>query len=386
MNDAHAGLAPEEMQFNNVPDVDVLVNVEDSTETHSPDAPPPVQSPETNNDHSSWFNITTMDHIRNYRLDDSSLLVGDGHITREPGRLHTIAGYGGVGKTRMAFNLALCGETGEPWMGYKIKNGFKTLIIQNENGDRRLQNDWEGRYEEVKDHVFFLNLKQGAAFYDPEFRKAIHDTIVSKGIGMVVIDPWTNFVGDTDHKNYSALIDDIFATLPDDPVQCPAVVVVAHCRKPSGSGNPKRGADLQHDILGSQVLVSRSRFVLITERADSTDLNDDRVLVTCAKASDALTQPRGCFRRGKITFTPVDDYDWDERDQPSKRGAKQIYSLSGVVELMPVGEDFTNGEWLSKAVAAFGMSESKFYTFQKEAVSMERVIKLDKRGDYRRVV
>lgn len=247
-----------------------------------------------------WFTITTMNDIANYSLDYSSLLVGDGHITPEPGRLHTIAGYGGVGKTRMAFNLAYCGATEEPWMGYTIKNRFNTLIIQNENGARRLHSDWEGKYNEVKDHVFFLDLSEGAPFHDPRFREAIHDTIILKRIGMIIIDPWTNFVGDTDHKNYSALINDIFAALPNDPAQCPAVVIVAHCKKPSGNGNPRRGAELQHDILGSQVLVARSRFVLLAERADPTDLNDDRVLVHCVKASDALSQPRGCFRRGRL--------------------------------------------------------------------------------------
>lgn len=336
------------------------------------------------NTDNEWFEVMTMNDIANYKRDESANLVGDSHITREPGRAHTIAGYGGVGKTRMAFYLAYCGATGEPWMGYTIQNRFNTLIIQNENGKGRLQNDWEGMYDKAKDHVFFLDLIQGAPFHEPSFRKTLHDLIVSKEIGMVIIDPWTNFTGDTDHKNYSALLNDIFATLPSDPAQCPAVVVVAHCRKPSGNGAIRRGAELQHDILGSQVLVSRSRFVLIAERADPTDLNDDRVLVTCAKASDALSQPRGCFKRGKMTFTPVPDYDWDERDQPAKRGAPSMYSLTDVVNLMPPEEDFTSKEWGDKAVAAFGMSKSKFYEFQAEAVSMERVTKLAPRGLYRR--
>lgn len=88
----------------------------------------------------------------------------------------------------------------------------------------------------------------------------------------------------------------------------------------------------------------------------------------------------------QVTFTEVPDYNWDERDQPTKRGAKQVYSLSEVVELMPFGEDFTSGEWAEKAVGVFGMSKSQFYNFQKEAVSMERVTKLAKKGVYRRTV
>ena len=115
------------------------------------------------------------------------------------------------------------------------------------------------------------------------------------------------------------------------------------------------------------------------------DETDDRVLTTCAKANDAQHMPKGCHIRGKVIFEPVEDFDWDTRESPAKTGIDPRCTLSDIVELMPIGEDFRTSDWQEKAKEVFGFSRSRFCDYQAEAARMERVVMV-KRGWYRRVV
>jgi hypothetical protein len=366
------------------------IGVEDSVIQHAGDhacdfGDPTVATAESpNND--PLINLITMDDIVNHVNDPTLQLVGDGHIIKGKDRVHVIAGYAGVGKSRAANYLAYCGATGKRWFEYEVKHKFKTLFIQSENGMTRLKDDLSELVNELKDHVFFVDAPRGFDFGNHQFRDKLRTIIEENNIGMVVIDPWTNLVPDIGHKEFNLAIDLVMDCMPMNPSKCPAVMIVAHCRKPDGKGKIKRGSELMHEVYGSHVLTSRSRFVLIMERANMADETDDRVLTTCAKANDAQHMPKGCHNRGKVIFEPVEDFDWDEREAPIKAGTKSIYSLSEVVGLMPVGEDFKSSDWKKKAEEVFGIKASRFYEFQSEAVSMERVVKLDKRGVYRRVV
>ena len=130
------------------------------------------------------------------------------------------------------------------------------------------------------------------------------------------------------------------------------MLVVAHLRKPDNKSKAKRGAELMHEVNGAQVLTSRSRFVLAMERANLSDDSDDRILVTCAKANDALQTPRSCHRRGKVIFQEVIDFDWEEREQPLKPGRKAQYTLNDVVDLLD--RDLTDRLRHLKCIALFG--------------------------------
>jgi hypothetical protein len=330
------------------------------------------------------FGIITMKDIAEYIPDPSLYLVGDGHIIRGRDRIHLIVGYAGVGKSRATTYLAHCGATGNKWFDYEIKHKFNTLFIQTENGLPRLKHDLGEMTNELDGRVFFADLQNGAQFHDPHFRNQMRSIIIQNKIGMVVIDPWTNLAPDIGHKDYNQAVGLVLDSLPEDQNLCPAVMVVAHCRKPDSNVRSKKGAELMHEVMGSQVLTSRSRFVLVMERADPSDSADNRVLVSCAKANDALDMPRSCHIRGKVLFESVPDYDWDERDQPQKPGRKPTYYLSDLVDLIQPGEQVTSREWKTRAKEKFNIGESTFYTFQSEATSRERVA-LVRHGVYRRV-
>ena len=322
--------------------------------------------------------VITMKDIDSYEPDPSLYLVGEGHIIRGRDRLHLLVGYAGIGKTRATSYLAYCGVTGQRWFDYEIKHRFKTLFIQLEGGMPRLKRDFEGITQILDGHVFFLNMPYGASFQDPQFRNQVRDVILRYGIGLVIIDPWTNISADTNHKDYNTIINCVLECLPENPKDCPAVLVVAHLRKPDNKSKAKRGAELMHEVNGAQVLTSRSRFVLAMERANLSDDSDDRILVTCAKANDALQTPRSCHRRGKVIFQEVIDFDWEEREQPLKPGRKAQYTLNDVVDLLDRGQTIKSGEWKKRAKDKLGMSDGSFYAFLKEALAQGQVHEIEK--------
>ena len=77
----------------------------------------------------------------NFEPPADYILAGDCHLTR--GNITVLGGAPGVGKSRAALGLAVAGAKGVDWMGYKVTQQFKTLIIQCENGMFRLKGEFE---------------------------------------------------------------------------------------------------------------------------------------------------------------------------------------------------------------------------------------------------
>ena len=78
--------------------------------------------------------------IAEYVTPENHFLVGDSLIQR--GAMTIFAGPGGVGKSRAVFSLAVAAARGElNWMGFPIHFGFKTMVVQSEDGLPRLSKD-----------------------------------------------------------------------------------------------------------------------------------------------------------------------------------------------------------------------------------------------------
>ena len=76
--------------------------------------------------------VFTPSELRAYNPAQEPILVGDSHITR--GEVFVIGGEPGVGKSRLVVSLAIAGATGSDWLGLKVRQKFRTLILQTENG------------------------------------------------------------------------------------------------------------------------------------------------------------------------------------------------------------------------------------------------------------
>lgn len=82
------------------------------------------------------------DEILAMEFDDSDLILGDRLLAK--GQPLTILGAGGVGKSRLLLQLAVCTITGREFIGFVTRGrDLRWLILQGENSNRRLKFDLE---------------------------------------------------------------------------------------------------------------------------------------------------------------------------------------------------------------------------------------------------
>jgi len=246
----------------------------------------------------------------NFEPPADYILAGDCHLTR--GNITVLGGAPGVGKSRAALGLAVAGAKGVDWMGYKVTQQFKTLIIQCENGMFRLKGEFTDIGEKLDDWVRITPPPTyGLAFDEIDFRLEVKKLIEDWKPGLVVIDPWNRTAQGDKQSDYRAALDGIQECLPEDTTQKPAVLIVHHLRKKSNDAQHKQGRDLLHELAGSYQIGSAARCVLALEAA-STDTEDDRVVLTCCKNNDGREGDVSAWHRRNGLFMLCDEFDWDQ--------------------------------------------------------------------------
>ena len=255
--------------------------------------------------------------FRNYETPKDFILVGDSHLTR--GSFTVIGGYPGVGKSRSVIGLAVAGATGKDWQGLKVHSQFKTLVLQVENGDNRLKEEFQdiGNPEGV-DLDEWLGVSRipvhGLEFQNEAFRKQVKALIKKHKPGVLVIDAWNRVAGDDKARDYKVSLDAIYSCLPNEQNERPAVVIVHHMRKKSNAHTKRIGKDLLHELSGSYCLGSAARSVFVLESA-TTDTTDDRLVFTCCKNNDGPEGERSAWHRKNGLFAPCLEFDWEEFDK-----------------------------------------------------------------------
>ena len=136
-------------------------------------------------------------------------------------------------------------------------------------------------------------------FERSEFRTALAKWLEEWQPDVVVLDPWNSAARDDGQRDYLEVFQSLKEVLPKGDV-APALVIVAHTRKPRGEER-KTGRGLLNEIAGSHVLatVPRSAFVLLHA---SDDPEDDRVVWTCSKNNDGELGGRTAWHRRNGLF------------------------------------------------------------------------------------
>ena len=260
--------------------------------------------------------------IAAYVAPENHFLVGDSLIQR--GAMTIFAGPGGVGKSRAVFQLAVAAARGESsWMGFPIHFGFKTLVIQSENGLPRLSKDFiklgdaaglDGRLLVSKPPDAMLAMK------NPHFRADVVAAAKEFGPDLIVCDPLNSMVSDSQERDIIELLTYLRQMIGETGTN-PALLIVHHLRKPR-DGDKHKGRAMANLLAGSYVITSSARAVLTL--AAATDGEDDpHVVLTTAKCNDGEMPPRSAWRRTEGGFfSHCDDFNWEAFDGQSGPVAK----------------------------------------------------------------
>lgn len=257
--------------------------------------------------------VKLSDHLK-YQPNETLGLVGDGDITKGYQGVTVIAGPPGSGKSLVGTSLAIAGAIGQGyWMGRKIHRRFKTLVIQCENGAARLKKEFEAMRSNYPDVDFddcirvTLPPEGGLPFHRPEFRREIGRLVEEFGPDVIILDPWTAVAAEDASKEIIDKLAEIRSMLPAGDA-CPALVIIAHTKKPRTEDKGSRGRALMYSVSGSQALVSTARCVYVL-LPFTDDIQDKRVLWCCSKLSDSENPPADSvwFRRLGGMFQHCDD-------------------------------------------------------------------------------
>jgi hypothetical protein len=147
--------------------------------------------------------IRTIDEILAMKFDPADLILPNGYLVL--GERTAICGMGGVGKSRLVMQLALCCRTGRDFLGWETRGReLRWLFLQTENSCRRLQADLERMLsaftpierEAINAGVFFHTLESdedGFLALDLENRERIADAIAQTEANVVPFDPLRDF-------------------------------------------------------------------------------------------------------------------------------------------------------------------------------------------------
>jgi hypothetical protein len=251
--------------------------------------------------------------LRSFTPPPGIVLVGDCHIVH--GSVFVIGGAPGVGKSRSSVSLAVAGATGSDWFGLKVHHKFRTMIIQNENGEFRLSKEFgELDCNTLEDFVRVCPPPPyGLCFQREDFHRQLSAAIADFQPHIVIFDPWNAAARDEKAREYLETFESLRSVLPLGD-HAPALGIVAHTRKPKADERAS-GRALLNLLAGSYVLGSVPRTVFVMQAA-SDDTDDNRIVWTCCKNNDGELGVRSAWERRNGLFAPVHDFDWDTFDNP----------------------------------------------------------------------
>jgi len=290
----------------------------------------------------SYIEFLDSSQISLYRPPPGAVLIGDNHIVK--GSVSIIAGAPGVGKSRATVALAEAGATGYEWFGLKTHRKFKTLIIQTENGLLRLQDEFKNLDPSVCDYIRITPPPAfGLCFWKNEFCDQLKAYIDSFQPDLVIIDPWSAVIYDQGIRDFLQGLAWIRQVIPPGD-HSPAIVIVAHTRKPQ-PGDRANGRALLYTLAGSYVLGSVARCVWILQSA-SEAVEEKRVVVTCCKNNDGELGARSVWERDNGLWSEVTGFDWSTWDNGSNGSGGQ-----SPIDETDMEAVFANGAKLTKQQA-----------------------------------
>jgi len=339
------------------------------------------------------------------KFDDSDCYLGDRVLAA--GQPTSFLGPGGIGKSRMVLQLAVCCILGAEFLGLATRaRGKKWLILQTENSNRRIRSDLDKLVKgfELDDHAIrlldkslvfhtietdedaLLDLSEPSAFENVE--AAVFDT----NPDFVVLDPLNTFTsGDlnSDRDCRAVLMMISRAVKKGNPNRIP--FIVHHSLTGKAGASKAVGWDKGSYGRNSKVLHAWVRSQWNLAPADPED--ETKLILACGKNNNGRPfEEIGIVLDEKTGIYRVDE-DFDAatyreaigaEGKRKKAGLGRHYSADDIVENL-------DSNWIRVAALQrrvydeTGMSKTRFYVIWPEIKETLRVDR-NERGEYRRGV
>lgn len=282
---------------------------------------------------------------------DQLQLVGDNEIVMGYEGVVVLAGPGSSGKSLAIDALALAGAIGKgEWMGRKVHRKFRTLIIQAENGTRRLKRiveAWKANHPkvEIDEWVRISSPPEGGIpFHRADFREAVRQAIADFEPDLVVCDPWSQVASEDAAKEVVDKLGEIRSCFPGGDA-CPGLLIVAHTKKPRPE-DVRKGRGLTYLVAGSVALPNTARCVYVL-LPWSDDMEDDRIYWACPKLNDGAMYGASVWHRRFGTF-----FEQDTKTDPKSWGVEESDTEARAISPEDLAEVFEGQSYLTKSALA----------------------------------
>lgn len=197
---------------------------------------PPLSSPPSQTKRAP-LTVRTISEILEMTFDDSDFILPNGYLAL--GERTAICGMGGVGKSRLTMQLALCCRAGRAFLGWETRGrDLRWLFLQTENSCRRLKDDLGSMLtaftplerDAINEGVFLHTLEadeDGFLMLDAENAARIGDALTKTAANIVVFDPLRDFGMDdlnSDKHMSDALREIGRITRRGDPKRVPLII------------------------------------------------------------------------------------------------------------------------------------------------------------------
>lgn len=331
-------------------------------------------------------------------FDPADMLLANGYLTK--GNALSIVGMGGLGKSRVTLQLSVSCILGRAFFGWETQaQGLRWLILQTENGNRRLQYDLArmtggmtpGEIAKLDEHLFIHTLEHDedtfVALGNPEGQQRVSDAIAYYDADIVVYDVLRDFgAGDLNADQFMTETCRTIGSITrrGNPKRIP--LVVHHALTGRAGAAKATGFDRGGFGRNSKVLQGWTRAQINLAPFDSD--NNDVLVVASGKANDAVEFEPFAVRLNPEAMTyerddSVDLDEWRERmgDGSGKKKARvTVYDVQKLVQESGV-EGMTKKEIVAHLKDERGIGKTKAYELVEDAET-KKLIRLRKDGRY----
>ena len=335
------------------------------------------------------FTMLTVSQILAYEDNPDDILLSNGYLER--GSPCVLCGPPGIGKSRLALQLAIKSILGQGFLGWDTNaKGLKWAFLQNENGLRRLKADLRAmcqsltrpQLEELEKglliHAIVNDWDGHLDLQDNDARKRVTEVIQDWKPDIVVGDPLTAFgTGDLNSDQ------DMLRTARDfgriirdgDPRRIPFLLHHARTGKEAKAG--VAGADRSSYARNSKALYGWTRAQFNVAPVDQD--NNERLLFASGKSNNAPE-----FSKFIIELEPDsmfyaktdDDPDaaMEELQQHSTGGQfKQKFNRKQILTVMSAATPMAHKDIKKQSVDRYRMSDGTFNGLWRQLKEFEEI-------------